>query len=87
MSELLRWTSAANAHVLVSKFSLMIVEEPTGHLDDEIAEEMMTLTKNIVVKDEKTVIRVTYSKELATQTDEIFLLKNKSLIKVPKKKK
>lgn len=65
----------------------MIVEEPTGHLDDEIAEEMMTLTKNIVVKDEKTVIRVTYSKELATQTDEIFLLKNKSLIKVPKKKK
>lgn len=50
----------------------MIVDEPTGHLDDEIAEEMMT---------------VTYSKELATQTDEIFLLKNKSLIKVPKEKK
>ena len=87
MSELLKWTSAANAHVLVSKFSLMIVDEPTGHLDDEIAEEMMTLAKNIVVKDEKTVIMVTYSKELATQTDEIFLLKNKSLIKVPKEKK
>lgn len=74
----------AIARALVAESSLIIADEPTGDLDEDTSQEILKLMKDIVEKEKKTLIMVTHSKELAAQTDEIYLLKNKTLAKISK---
>ena len=56
----------------------------SGNLDEETSDEIIELFKDIVYKEGKTVIMVTHNKDIAMQSDEIYTVKNKKLLKVKK---
>lgn len=74
----------AIARALCCESDLIIADEPTGNLDEETSNEIIELFKDIVYKEGKTVIMVTHNKDIAKQSDEIYTVKNKKLIKVKK---
>ena len=69
---------------LCCESNLIIADEPTGNLDEETSDEIIELFKDIVYKEGKTVIMVTHNKDIAMQSDEIYTVKNKKLLKVKK---
>lgn len=76
----------AIARALVSESELIIADEPTGNLDENTSKEIINLIKNMVKEDGKTVIMVTHDKDIAKESDEIYSLRNKGLIKLVKEK-
>lgn len=74
----------AIARDLCCESNLIIADEPTGNLDEETSDEIIELFKDIVYKEGKTVIMVTHNKDIAMQSDEIYTVKNKKLLKVKK---
>ena len=72
----------AIARALCCDNDIIIAYEPTGNLDDETTVEIIKLFKDIVYKDGKTVIMVTHDKDVAKETDEIYAVKNKGIIKI-----
>lgn len=56
------------------------------NLDEETSNDIIALFKDIVEKENKTVIMVTHSNEIAAKSDEIYLVKNKGLSKVQSEK-
>ncbi|WP_425458776.1 ABC transporter ATP-binding protein [Clostridium celatum] len=74
----------AIARALCCESNLIIADEPTGNLDEETSDEIIELFKDIVYKEGKTVIMVTHNKDIAMQSDEIYTVKNKKLLKVKK---
>ncbi|MCD2502183.1 ABC transporter ATP-binding protein [Clostridium sp. NSJ-145] len=72
----------AIARALCCDNDIIIADEPTGNLDDETTVEIIKLFKDIVYKDGKTVIMVTHDKDVAKETDEIYAVKNKGIIKI-----
>lgn len=77
----------AIARALCCENDLIIADEPTGNLDEKTSNEIIKLFKDIVVNDGKTVIMVTHNKEIALESDEIYVVKNKKLVKMPNKNK
>ncbi|MEG0295289.1 MAG: ABC transporter ATP-binding protein [Clostridium sp.] len=77
----------AIARALCCENDLIIADEPTGNLDEKTSNEIIKLFKYIVVNDGKTVIMVTHNKEIALESDEIYVVKNKKLVKMPNKNK
>ncbi len=71
----------AIARALCSGSELIIADEPTGNLDENTSKEIIDLFKSIVKNEKKTVIMVTHDKDVARQSDETYLVKDKSLIK------
>lgn len=59
----------AIARALASDANVLLADEPTGNLDEATAWDVIDLLKQIAHKDEKCVIVVTHSKELADQAD------------------
>lgn len=74
----------AIARALCCESDLIIADEPTGNLDEETSDEIIGLFKDIVYKEGKTVIMVTHNKDIAMQSDEIYTVKNRKLLKVKK---
>lgn len=71
----------AIARALCCESDLIIADEPTGNLDEKTSNDIIKLFKDIVAKEGKTVIMVTHNKEIALESDEIYTVKNKKLIK------
>lgn len=70
----------AIARALSCNVDLIFADEPTGNLDEETAKEIIALFKELAHKENKCVIAVTHSHELAKQSDVIIRMKNGKLV-------
>lgn len=69
----------AIARALASNANVIAADEPTGNLDEENAEAVMELLKNLAHKQGKTVIIVTHDSAVAESADVVMKLKNGKL--------
>ncbi len=70
----------AIARALVTDPELIIADEPTGALDSNTSEEILTLLRSFI-REGKTVIIVTHEKEIANQCDRIIHLEDGKITK------
>ena len=67
----------AIARAIAYEPSIVLADEPTGNLDPENQDAIMEIFKSIAHNDNKCVIIVTHSQDVAKQADEVFeLVKN-----------
>ena len=66
----------AIARALATNVELILADEPTGNLDEEMESEIIGIFKKLAHEHQKCVIVVTHSNEIASQADEILYLKN-----------
>lgn len=64
---------------LASKAPVILADEPTGNLDENTADEIITILKKMAKERNKCVIVVTHSKQLAQSADVVLELKDKKL--------
>ena len=69
----------AIARALVSEAPIILADEPTGNLDESTAEEIIEILKKVAVENNKSVIVVTHSNQLASTADVVLELKDKKL--------
>lgn len=69
----------AIARALASKAPVILADEPTGNLDENAADEIITILKKMAKERNKCVIVVTHSKQLAQSADVVLELKDKKL--------
>lgn len=69
----------AIARALTSKAPVILADEPTGNLDENTADEIITILKKMAKERNKCVIVVTHSKQLAQSADVVLELKDKKL--------
>lgn len=69
----------AIARALASSAPVILADEPTGNLDGKTAKEIMEIFKKIAKEENRCVIIVTHSREIAKQADTIITLKNKRI--------
>ncbi|WP_197025036.1 ABC transporter ATP-binding protein [Paucisalibacillus sp. EB02] len=65
----------AIARALATNVELILADEPTGNLDEEMEQEIIDIFKKLAHEHGKCVIVVTHSNEIALQSDQAFLLK------------
>lgn len=65
----------AIARALASKAPVLLADEPTGNLDEGTAGEIVSIFQKLAHEQEKCVIVVTHSRELAEQADIVLRLK------------
>jgi len=65
----------AIARALSMNGDIILADEPTGNLDEELEEEIVDILKELAHKHGKCVILVTHSSEVAQQADEVLLLR------------
>lgn len=65
----------AIARALATNVELILADEPTGNLDEEMELEIVEIFKKLAHEHDKCVIVVTHSNEIAQQSDKIFTLK------------
>ncbi len=65
----------AIARALASKAPVLLADEPTGNLDEDTAGEIISIFQKLAHEQEKCVIVVTHSRELAEQADVVLRLK------------
>lgn len=70
----------AIARALSTNSDLILADEPTGNLDTDTASDIVNIFKELAHDDNKCVIVVTHSDEVAKQSDVIIRLKNGKLI-------
>ncbi|MFE4242409.1 ABC transporter ATP-binding protein [Peribacillus butanolivorans] len=72
----------AIARAISCNVDLLIADEPTGNLDQETSMEIIELFKELAHKENKCIIVVTHSQEVAKQSDKaVYLEKRKLVIK------
>lgn len=54
--------------------AILLADEPTGNLDPDTQDEIMRIFKRLAYEENKCIIIVTHSKEVAAQVDEIYRL-------------
>jgi len=69
----------AIARSLGTNVDLILADEPTGNLDVEIEEEIISILKKLAHEHQKCIIVVTHSKEVAMQSDKVLYLRNGEL--------
>lgn len=69
----------AIARALATNVDLILADEPTGNLDEEMEKEIVTIFKKLAHEHNKCVIVVTHSKDIADQSDETLVLKKGQL--------
>lgn len=70
----------AIARALASRAPILLADEPTGNLDEDTANEIISIFQGLAHKQEKCVIIVTHSRELADRTDIVLTLKKGKLV-------
>ena len=70
----------AIARALASKAPVLLADEPTGNLDEDTAKDIVEIFKSLAHEQEKCVIVVTHSKELAEEADVILTLKQGTVV-------
>ncbi|MCD8500353.1 MAG: ABC transporter ATP-binding protein [Bacillaceae bacterium] len=70
----------AIARALATNVELILADEPTGNLDEEMEQEIIDIFKKLAHEHNKCVIVVTHSNEIAQQSDQIFSLKKGVLV-------
>lgn len=70
----------AIARALINNPKLLLLDEPTGNLDDETSEKIFNLFKQINEKKRQTIITVTHSRELSNISHKKLLLKKGILL-------
>ena len=71
---------AAIARALAAKPAIILADEPTGNLDEDTAKDIVEIFKSLAHDQDKCVIVVTHSKELAEEADVILTLKQGTVI-------
>ena len=69
----------AIARALASEAPVILADEPTGNLDEDTAQDITEILKECAHEQDKCVIVVTHSGELAKQADVVFRLKKGEL--------
>jgi putative ABC transport system ATP-binding protein len=70
----------AVARAIVGKPSLLLADEPTGNLDSQMSEEIMTLLERLNTEQGTTIVMVTHDQAKADRTQRIFRLFDGQLI-------
>lgn len=70
----------AIARALINDPKLLLLDEPTGNLDDETSEKIFNLFKQINEKKRQTIITVTHSRELSNISHKKLFLKKGILL-------
>ncbi|KON68800.1 ABC transporter ATP-binding protein [Peribacillus butanolivorans] len=70
----------AIARALSCNVDLLIADEPTGNLDQETSMEIIELFKELAHKENKCIIVVTHSQEVAKQSDKAVYLEKRNLV-------
>lgn len=70
----------AIARALASRAPILLADEPTGNLDEDTANEIISIFQGLAHKQEKCVIIVTHSRELADRADIVLTLKKGKLV-------
>lgn len=69
----------AIARAIASETPVILADEPTGNLDEDTSNGIITLLKELAHKKNKCVIIVTHSKSVAANTDNIYEIKNSTI--------
>ncbi|MGX4686005.1 ABC transporter ATP-binding protein [Vagococcus sp. JNUCC 83] len=69
----------AIARALSTNVDVILADEPTGNLDEEMEQEIVNIFKMLAHKHNKCVIVVTHSPEIALQSDHSYLLRKGAL--------
>ena len=69
----------AIGRALVSHAPIILADEPTGNLDETTAADIIDILRQAAHENDKCVIVVTHSKQLAKQADVVLKLKDKKL--------
>lgn len=69
----------AIARALSTKSDFIFADEPTGNLDEQTQQEIITILQNVAHKQQKCVIVVTHAPEVAAIADVILKLEDKQL--------
>ncbi len=64
------------ALLLALNAKVIIADEPTGHLDDDTAEEILLLLTKLAKHDEKAIIIISHDEQVMIYADEVMLLVN-----------
>ena len=70
------------ARVLSKKPSIIFADEPTGNLDKDTANDVMSTLFNYIKNTNSGLILVTHDEKIASNCDEIYRLENKFLKKI-----
>jgi len=70
----------AIARALSTNVDLILADEPTGNLNEEMEKEIINILKNLAHEHDKCVIVVTHSKDIAGEADVVFKLKGGQFI-------
>jgi putative ABC transport system ATP-binding protein len=70
----------AVARAIVGKPSLLLADEPTGNLDSQMSEEIMTLLERLNTEQGTSIVMVTHDQAKADRTQRIFRLFDGQLI-------
>lgn len=65
----------AIARALATNVELILADEPTGNLDEDMEQEIIDIFKRLAHEHDKCVIVVTHSNEIAEQSDQAFHLR------------
>lgn len=69
----------AIARALATNVDIILADEPTGNLDEEMEQEIVDIFKELAHTHNKCVIVVTHSNEIAQQADEVLYLRKGAL--------
>ncbi|MCF6340869.1 MAG: ABC transporter ATP-binding protein [Sulfurimonas sp.] len=70
------------ARILTKQPQVLFVDEPTGNLDKETANEVMDIFFEYIYENNAGMVLVTHDQELAYKCNKVYKLENKELIKV-----